>query len=206
MVPRVLCVAGLAGALQTPSFYREAAKRAGTPAFYGASTDGRVLDEPRPLIIGVAGGTASGKTALTERVVEQLNGEDIVSITQDSFYRDLSDGQLARVADINFDAPAAFDFDHCVDVLARLRRGEAGVRVPTYDFFDIKIFVDADPDVRLARRIKRDIACGRDLDGVLAQYMTFVKPAFDEFILPTKAHADVTRGGGGSRGRRSACA
>jgi uridine kinase len=229
MVPRVLCVAGLAGALQTPSFYREAAKRAGTPAFYGASTDGRVLDEPRPLIIGVAGGTASGKTALTERVVEQLNGEDIVSITQDSFYRDLSDDQLARVADINFDAPAAFDFDHCVDVLARLRRGEAGVRVPTYDFvanarrparedvvvggvprivvfegilalwdarlrdqFDIKIFVDADPDVRLARRIKRDIACrGRDLDGVLAQYMTFVKPAFDEFILPTKAHADV---------------
>ncbi|KAH8068613.1 hypothetical protein JL721_6467 [Aureococcus anophagefferens] len=180
MVPRVLCVAGLAGALQTPSFYREAAKRAGTPAFYGASTDGRVLDEPRPLIIGVAGGTASGKTALTERVVEQLNGEDIVSITQDSFYRDLSDGQLARVADINFDAPAAFDFDHCVDVLARLRRGEAGVRVPTYDFV-----ANARRPARARRRRASRIAV---FEGILALWDARLRDQFDIKIF---AHADV---------------
>ena len=229
-----LLVACRAAALQVPAFYSTAVKLAGTPPFYGAAA---ALDEAatepalRPLIIGVAGGTASGKSALTAKVVEQLNaeGEDIVSITQDSFYRDLTADELSRVHEINFDAPSAFNFDECRRVLSQLKGGVAGVRIPQYDFvtnarcppamdrvidgvprivvfegilalwdarlrdqYDIKLFVDADSDVRLARRIKRDIACrGRDLDGVLAQYLRFVKPAFDEFILPTKAHADV---------------
>lgn len=182
----------------------------------------------QPLIIGVAGGTASGKSALTAKVVSRLEA-DAVSITQDSFYRDLSSDELSRVADFNFDAPDAFDIDMCVHVLEKLRAGHSSVRIPEYDFvrnarrpetedrvlasaprivvfegilalydprlrdlFDLKIFVDADADVRLARRICRDIQSrGRDLDGILRQYLRFVKPSFEDFCLPTKRYADV---------------
>mmetsp|Transcript_14401 Transcript_14401/g.45400 ORF Transcript_14401/g.45400 Transcript_14401/m.45400 type:complete len:239 (-) Transcript_14401:90-806(-) len=182
------------------------------------------LEATRPFLIGVAGGTASGKTALTAKVVARLE-EEAVSITQDSFYRDLLPSESA--ASHNFDVPNAFDFELTYEVLAALRRGESNVRVPEYDFvanarasrdrvipsaprivvfegilalydarlrdlFDLKIFVDADADVRLARRIRRDIETrGRDLDSVLRQYMATVKPSFDEFCLPTKRYADV---------------
>ncbi|KAJ8601200.1 hypothetical protein CTAYLR_003242 [Chrysophaeum taylorii] len=180
----------------------------------------------RPFIIGVAGGTASGKTQLTSKVVSRLD-EEAVSITQDSFYRDLLPSQDA--ATHNFDAPSAFDFDAQCHVLNALRRCERGVRIPDYDYaanarrprvhdrvldalprivvfegilalydhrlrdlFDLKVFVDADADVRLARRIRRDIKSrGRDLDGVLRQYLAFVKPSFDDFCHPTKRYADV---------------
>lgn len=220
-------------ALTAPQFYDSATK---APAFYklvarcrGGGPVFAQRPRPQPLVVGVAGGTASGKSALTARVVEQLAPVDSLSITQDSFYRDLAPDELARVDEINFDVPAAFDFDQCERVLAALRRGEAGVRVPDYDFvanarrppcddyvvsgvpkivifegilalydarlrrhMDLKVFVDADADVRLARRIKRDIAVrGRSLESVIFQYETFVKPAFDEFVLPTKRYADV---------------
>ncbi|KAJ1449093.1 Phosphoribulokinase/uridine kinase [Pelagophyceae sp. CCMP2097] len=179
-------------------------------------------------MIGVAGGTASGKTALTEKIVQQLGEAEAVCITMDSFYRDLTPLELERVEDYNFDVPEAFDFEQCYQVLSALRRGDRGVRIPEYDFvanarrpptcdtvlgepnivvfegilalydrrlcdlFDVKIFVDADADVRLARRIRRDIAArGRDVDGVLRQYERFVKPSFDDFCFPTKRNADV---------------
>lgn len=178
----------------------------------------------RPFMIGVAGGTASGKTALTEKLVDRLDAS-AVSITQDSFYRDLSPSECA--SQYNFDNPAAFDFESTYDVLTKLRRGEKDVCVPCYDFvanarmaesrlltdspsivvfegilalydqrlrdlFDLRIFVDADPDIRLARRIRRDIESrGRDLDSVLTRYLTFVKPSFDDFCYPTKRYADV---------------
>lgn len=199
-----------------------------SPPLGSALSPGGPVDRP-PLIIGIAGGTASGKSALTAKVVAQLATDKSVSITQDSFYRDLATDELARVDEYNFDVPAAFDFDQCERVLAALKRGEAGVRIPDYDFvanarrprrddhvlrgvprivifegilalyderlrrhMDIKVFVDADSDVRLARRIKRDIAVrGRSMESVLHQYERFVKPAFDEFVLPTKQFADV---------------
>lgn len=185
------------------------------------------LESPRPLLIGVAGGTASGKSALTDKVVTRLEEESCVSVTQDSFYRDLLPGEDA--AKHNFDVPDAFDFDLTYYVLSSLRHGLGGVRIPDYDFvsnsrrpakhdrilpsaprivifegilalydaqirdlFDLKIFVDADADIRLARRIRRDIESrGRDLDSVLHQYLASVKPSFDEFCLPTKRYADV---------------
>lgn len=177
----------------------------------------------RPFMIGVAGGTASGKTALTEKLVNKLDAS-AVSITQDSFYRDLLPTESA--SHYNFDVPGAFDFELSYEVLRKLRRGETDVEVPCYDFvanarsghslvrnspsivvfegilalydqrlrdlFDLRIFVDADPDIRLARRIRRDIESrGRDLDSVLTRYLTFVKPSFDDFCYPTKRYADV---------------
>mmetsp|Transcript_8657 Transcript_8657/g.25892 ORF Transcript_8657/g.25892 Transcript_8657/m.25892 type:complete len:278 (+) Transcript_8657:548-1381(+) len=221
--------------LHTPSFYGVAADTSNlaTPSFYGAAAgQGGAVDAPenRPLMIGVAGGTASGKTALTAEILRKLEAEDsVAAITQDSFYRDLTKDELQRIGEINFDVPSAFDFEECHACLRQLSRGQRGVHVPRYDFvanarrpaaedevipgaprivifegilalydakirdlLDLKIFVDADADVRLARRLARDVADrGRDVDGVLRQYTTFVKPAFDEFVLPTKRWADV---------------
>mmetsp|Transcript_11954 Transcript_11954/g.24293 ORF Transcript_11954/g.24293 Transcript_11954/m.24293 type:complete len:261 (-) Transcript_11954:77-859(-) len=184
-----------------------------------------------PFFIGVAGGTASGKTSVVDKVVKALRHESVVSITMDCFYRDLTDAERERAnaCDFDFDHPNAFDFDHLLLVIDQLKSaGNQPVAVPTYDFvthsrlsadhnthisrpqivivegilalydqrlrerFDMKIFVDADPDVRLARRIRRDMAeRGRDLDGVLQQYEQFVKPSFDMFIGPSKCHADI---------------
>ena len=219
--------------LTAPQFYDSATK---APAFYKlVARDGTKVfaskPRPQPLVVGVAGGTASGKTALTANIVELLGAEaaSVASITQDSFYRDLTSEEMARIEEINFDVPEAFDFEEIEAVLTALKRGDTSVRVPTYDFvanarrppsndiiledsprvvffegilalhsarlrdlMDLKIFVDADADVRLARRIRRDVAeRGRDVDGVLRAYEQFVKPAFDEFVLPTKRHADV---------------
>lgn len=224
-----------AHALTAPQFYDSATK---APAFYKLVARGRgggpvfaQRPRPQPLVVGVAGGTASGKTALTANIVELLGAEaaSVASITQDSFYRDLTVDEMARIEEINFDVPEAFDFGEIEAVLTALKRGDSSVRVPTYDFvanalrpraedvvltesprvvffegilalhsprlrelMDLKIFVDADADVRLARRIRRDVAeRGRDVDGVLRAYETFVKPAFDEYVMPTKRHADV---------------
>jgi len=191
----------------------------------------------RPFFIGVAGGTASGKTSVVDKVVRALRHESVVSITLDCFYHSLSDAEKERAhaSDFNFDHPNAFDFDQLIAVVEQLRCGGAEpVAIPCYDFvthsrmppdhdthivspqivivegilalyddrlrdhFDLKIFVDADPDVRLARRIRRDIASrGREIDGILQQYETFVKPSFETFIGPSKRHADIVvpRGG-----------
>jgi len=178
-----------------------------------------------PFIIGVAGGTASGKTSVCELIHKQLNNQRIVIISQDSFYRPLSQSDLARVHEYNFDHPNAFDFDLLNQVFKDLRDGKP-VNIPTYDFkthsrtkevtsiygadvilfegilafyneglrslMDMKLFVDTDPDERLSRRIMRDIKeRGRDWEGVIHQYRKFVKPAFDEYIFPTKKYADV---------------
>jgi uridine kinase len=201
------------------------------PAFAAAAAMNMLQKSREPFFIGVAGGTASGKTSVVERVVSALRHDSVVSITLDCFYRDLSDAERERANanDFDFDHPNAFDFDHLLEVVDELKRGGDGpVAIPTYDFvthsrlsaahdthiscpqivivegilalyderlrdrFDMKIFVDADPDVRLARRIKRDIAQrGRDLDGVLQQYEQFVKPSFETFIGPSKRHADI---------------
>ncbi|KAK7320306.1 hypothetical protein VNO77_29660 [Canavalia gladiata] len=186
----------------------------------------------QPFVIGVAGGAASGKTAVCDMIIQQLHDQRVVLVNQDSFYHNLTEEELTRVQDYNFDHPEAFDTERLLRVMDKLKRGQAA-DIPKYDFkgyksdvfparrvnpadviilegilvfhdprvralMNMKIFVDTDADVRLARRIKRDTAeNARDIGAVLDQYSKFVKPAFDDFILPTKKYADIIipRGG-----------
>ncbi|KAI4320492.1 hypothetical protein MLD38_033969 [Melastoma candidum] len=185
----------------------------------------------RPFVIGVAGGTASGKTTVCNMIVSQLHDQRVVLVNQDSFYHSLSGEKLQRVHEYNFDHPDAFNTDLLLSCMVKLKQGEP-VSIPVYDFkshtsteeackvnpsdviilegilvlhdrrvrdlMHMKIFVDTDSDIRLARRIRRDtVERGRNIQSVLQQYDRFVKPSFDEFILPTMKHADVIipRGG-----------
>ncbi len=177
------------------------------------------------LIIGIAGGTGSGKTTVVEQIVEQLPASEVCIISQDSYYKDTSDMTYEERVKINFDHPNSIDFDLLVSHLEELRKGES-FEQPTYSFvehnrmeetitthprkvvivegililthpeirelFDIKIFVHADSDERLIRRLKRDIAeRGRDLEEVLNRYQTTLKPMHQQFIEPTKEYADI---------------
>ncbi|CAH3160309.1 unnamed protein product [Pocillopora meandrina] len=187
---------------------------------------------PKPFLIGVAGGSASGKSTVCAKIMEQL-GQDavesrrVVIISQESFYKELSEEEAeeAKVGNFNFDHPDAFDFEMTLDTLKRAKVGET-VEIPLYDsvnatrqkesvtiypadvilfegiltiyfkelrdLLDMKLFVDSDSDTRLSRRVLRDTQeRGRELDQVLATYTNFVKPAFEDFCLPTKKYADV---------------
>eukprot|EP01023_Acetabularia_acetabulum_P015594 TRINITY_DN17615_c1_g1_i3.p1 TRINITY_DN17615_c1_g1~~TRINITY_DN17615_c1_g1_i3.p1 ORF type:complete len:514 (+),score=71.49 TRINITY_DN17615_c1_g1_i3:228-1544(+) len=178
-----------------------------------------------PFFIGVAGGTASGKTTVCNQIIQRLHDQCVVVLNEDSFYRGLSDDEHENADEYNFDHPDALDHGKIVECMYKLQRMES-VDVPIYDFklhkraketvrvdpadvvimegilvlhmeqvrelLNMKIFVDTDDDVRLARRIQRDIECrGRDLESVLRQYTTFVKPMFDQFVAPSRRHADV---------------
>ncbi|KAJ3678248.1 hypothetical protein LUZ60_002051 [Juncus effusus] len=184
-----------------------------------------------PFVIGVAGGASSGKTTVCNMIIEQLRDQRVVLVNQESFYYALSDEELTRVQEYNFDHPDAFDTEYLLSCMENLKHG-ISVDIPNYDFksykkvlparkvnpsdviilegilvfhdprvrdlMSMKIFVDTDADVRLARRIRRDTAeKGRDIKTVLDQYAKFVKPAFEDFILPTKKYADIIipRGG-----------
>jgi len=182
-------------------------------------------DREKTFIIGVSGGTASGKTTVCEAILSRLSDQRMAIISQDSFYRNLSPEELEHVHTHNFDHPDAFDWPAIADVLRGIKCGKP-VEIPQYSFvthmrqpettsiygtdvilfegilafytaelrdqMDMKIFVDTDADTRLSRRVIRDInERGRTLEGVLKQYETFVKPSFDEYILPTKKYADV---------------
>ncbi|KAH1091827.1 hypothetical protein J1N35_019084 [Gossypium stocksii] len=186
----------------------------------------------QPFVIGVSGGTASGKTTVCDMIIQQLHDHRVVLVNQDSFYRGLNTEELKRVHEYNFDHPDAFDTEQLLECVEKLKSGQS-VQVPIYDFkqhrrssdsfrqvnasdviilegilvfhdqrvrnlMNMKIFVDTDADVRLARRIRRDtVERGRDVNSVLEQYAKFVKPAFDDFVLPSKKYADVIipRGG-----------
>nr|XP_022316959.1 uridine-cytidine kinase-like 1 isoform X2 [Crassostrea virginica] len=184
-------------------------------------------------VIGLCGGSASGKTTVARKIIEALDVPWVSLLSMDSFYKVLGpkEHELAEQNEYNFDHPDAFDFDLLIKTLRRLKEGKK-VEVPIYNFLthsrekhsktiyganvvifegimsfvnkdllkllDMKIFVETDSDIRLARRLKRDIAeRGRELEGVLKQYNKFVKPAFDHYIEPTMSHADiiVPRGG-----------
>ncbi|KAJ6734638.1 URIDINE KINASE [Salix purpurea] len=189
-------------------------------------------DPPKqPFVIGVAGGTASGKTTVCNMIISQLHDQRVVLVNQDSFYHSLGDDTLAEVYDYNFDHPDAFNTELLLSCMAMLKNGRA-VNIPDYDFkthkrigpgckvnpsdiiilegilvlhdsrvrdlMNMKIFVDTDSDLRLARRIQRDtVERGRNIQNVLDQYARSVKPSFEEFILPSKKYADVIipRGG-----------
>ncbi|PAV77894.1 hypothetical protein WR25_13989 [Diploscapter pachys] len=190
-----------------------------------------------PFFIGVAGGTASGKSLVTKKIIDRLETtagkrKQVISIHLDSFYKELNEESLrkAEAGEYDFDHPEAFDFDYLIKTLEKLDAGHS-VQIPKYDpglyarsglitiqpadviivegilvFYDdrirdkfgMKLFVDTDADIRLARRVRRDVGQhNRPLSLVLQQYTRNVKPAFEEFCQPTKKWADVIipRGG-----------
>lgn len=177
------------------------------------------------LTIGIAGGTGCGKTTVVRQITSQLPENEVGILSQDAYYRDLSHLPFEERCQINFDHPAAIDFELLETHLKQLKAGQA-VQQPVYSFqdhnrtgetllthprkvmivegilimshpgirdlFDIKIYVHADSDERLIRRLKRDISeRGRDLAEVLERYQTTLKPMHSEFIEPTKEFADI---------------
>lgn len=185
----------------------------------------------RPLIIGIAGGSGSGKSTVARRVAESLDGAQVAFIDMDAYYRDHRHLPLAERRLINWDHPDAFDTSLLAEHLAALSRGEA-IDKPVYDFVehlraprtvrvepadvividgilllvdervrdacDVKVFVDADADIRLIRRLRRDMEVrGRPLDEILDQYITTVQPMHLQFVEPSKRYADIIipRGG-----------
>ena len=176
------------------------------------------------MVLGVAGGTGSGKTTLTRRLKERF-GDQISVISHDNYYKRQDHLTYDERCRTNYDHPDAFDTDLMVEHLAALKRGET-IYCPVYDFsehnrsddlldikpaavilvegilifasqelcdlMDIKIFVDTDADVRILRRIMRDVKKrGRSLDSVVKQYLTTVKPMHEQFVEPSKRYADI---------------
>jgi uridine kinase len=185
----------------------------------------------RPLIIGVAGGSGSGKTTVAKRVAENIDGAKVAFLDMDAYYRDHHEMSHDELRRLNWDHPDAFDLDYLALQLEQLGNGEA-IEKPVYDFvrhrrapdaqrvepadvivvdgilllveerirsrLDIKVFVDTDADIRLVRRIRRDMAKrGRPLEEILDQYLTTVQPMHLQFVEPSKRYADliIPRGG-----------
>jgi uridine kinase len=177
------------------------------------------------LIIGIAGGTGSGKTTVVNQIIEQLPTDEVCVISQDSYYNQTVNLSYEERTKINFDHPRAIDFDLIVKHLKKLKSGKT-IEQPVYSFvthnrttdtvkthprkvvivegililnnealrnlFDIKIFVHADTDERLVRRVRRDITeRGRDIEEVLNRYQDTLKPMHLQFIEPTKNFADI---------------
>lgn len=183
------------------------------------------------LIIGVAGGTGSGKTTLVSKLSDYFQSR-VSCLSHDSYYRDLSHLSLDDRRKVNFDHPDSLETTLLIKHLKQLRQGRA-VTVPVYDFFvsnrtkqtkrvepkpivivegillfenkalrelfDIKVFIDAEADIRLGRRITRDMKeRGRTLDFSLKQYLNKSKPMHDQFVEPNKRYADLIIPGGGN--------
>jgi uridine kinase len=185
-----------------------------------------VEDHPaRPFLIGVAGGSSSGKTTVAERLAELAGEQHVALIKLDSYYVDLSDRPLEERMAFNYDHPDAFDWPLLNDHLAALSAG-ASVHVPVYDYvehnrsghvrtvhpariivvegilvlwepslrerFDLKVYLDTDADLRLIRRLRRDVTeRGRTPESIIEQYLATVRPAHEQFIEPSKRYADV---------------
>jgi uridine kinase len=185
----------------------------------------------KPLIIGIAGGSGSGKSTVARKVADALMTSSVAFIDMDAYYKNFAHLPLAERRQINWDHPEAFDQELLVAHLERLAAGQA-IDKPVYDFVthtraersasvspadvvvidgillftdervrslcDVKVFVDADADVRLIRRIRRDMSHrGRPLHEILDQYLSTVQPMHLQFVEPTKRYADVIvpRGG-----------
>lgn len=184
-----------------------------------------------PLIIGVAGGSGSGKTTVVRHIIDTIGKENILLIQHDSYYRDLKHLSFEERSQQNFDHPSALETELMIRHLKALTEGYQ-VEIPIYDFtrhirkeetrlvdpkkiilvdgiliftekelrelMDIKLYVDTDDDIRLLRRIQRDIVeRDRELENVLTQYEKHVRPMHLEFVEPTKRYADIIipRGG-----------
>ena len=182
------------------------------------------------LVIGIAGGTGSGKTTLMKNIINRF-GPVVSVISHDNYYKRRDDLTYEQRCQINYDEPAAFDTELMISHLQQLRQGNS-IDCPVYDFtvhnrseevvqilpkqviivegilifadedlrklMDIRIFVDTDDDVRLCRRIKRDVnKRGRTLDSVLTQYLTTVKPMHEKYVQPSRRFADIVVPEGG---------
>lgn len=179
----------------------------------------------KPVVIGVAGGSGSGKTSVTKAIYESFKGHSITMIQQDFYYKDQSDLPFEERLKTNYDHPLAFDNELLIEHLKKLLRYKP-IEKPVYDYslhtrskevievepkdviilegilvlederlrnlMDIKLFVDTDADIRIIRRMSRDIKeRGRTLDSVIEQYTNVVRPMHNQFIEPTKRYADV---------------
>jgi uridine kinase len=178
-----------------------------------------------PLIIGIAGGSGSGKTTVAQAILQRVGPDRISFLQHDAYYKDLSGLPLAQRIEVNFDHPNSLDSELLTQHIRDLRDGRS-VEVPIYDFshhsrttktytvqargvilvegilifaepslrdlFDVKIYVDTDSDLRLIRRLQRDITeRGRTTESVIKQYLNTVRPMHLEFVEPSKRYADV---------------
>ena len=176
------------------------------------------------IIVGIAGGSCSGKSTFTQRLKECYQ-DDIAIVYQDNYYNKRDDLSLEDRSKINYDHRSAFDTELLIEDIQKLKRGEA-IKCPVYDYtihnrlsntllvapkkiivlegilvfhneelrnlIDMKIFIDADSDERLCRRIRRDTAeRGRTIDSVINQYLNTVKPMYNRYVKPTKQYADI---------------
>ena len=179
----------------------------------------------KPIIIGVTGGSGSGKTSVSRAIFNHFPNHSIMMLEQDSYYKDQSNLSFEERLNTNYDHPFAFDTDLLIEHLQKLLAYET-IEKPVYDYvahtrseatiiqepkeviilegililederlrdlMDIKLYVDTDDDIRIIRRIKRDMEeRGRTLDSVIEQSLTVVKPMYHQFIEPTKRYADV---------------
>lgn len=179
----------------------------------------------KPTIIGIAGGSGSGKTSVTRKIMESLQGHSIILLEQDYYYKDQSDKTMEERLQTNYDHPFAFDNDLMIEHLQQLINRET-VDIPTYDYanhtrssktitvepkeviiiegifalendelrklMDVKVYVDTDSDIRILRRLSRDIKeRGRSMDSVIEQYLSVVRPMHLQFIEPTKRFSDI---------------
>lgn len=185
----------------------------------------------KPKVIGIVGGSGSGKTTVTKRIIEELTKEKVVLIEQDYYYKDQSHMTMEERIKTNYDHPDAFDNELLCSQLLDLIEGKT-VEMPRYDyvnhtrskeivvqepkdiiiveglfglysktirdFLDIKIFVDTPSDIRILRRLLRDMnERGRSVESVINQYLTSVRPMHEQYIQPTKQYADIIIPDGG---------
>jgi uridine kinase len=178
-----------------------------------------------PLVIGVAGGTGSGKTTVAKVIIDRVGANHIALLPHDAYYKDLSRLTPAQRATINYDHPDSLETSLLVQHIKQLK-ADKSIELPVYDFkthtrtsttlhiepqpvilvegililvekalrdlFDVKIYVDTDPDIRFIRRLERDIAeRGRTSASVIQQYLATVRPMHLEFVEPSKRYADV---------------
>jgi uridine kinase len=184
-----------------------------------------MINRATPLVIGIAGGSGSGKTTVAHLIVDRVGADHIAFLQHDAYYKDLSNLPPNQRAAVNFDHPDSLDTDLLTQHVYQLKNYQP-VEVPIYDFkahnrteltihiepqpvvlvegilifaeaelrkvFDVKIFVDTDPDIRFIRRLQRDInERGRSTESVVQQYLATVRPMHLEFVEPSKRYADV---------------
>lgn len=177
------------------------------------------------MVVGIAGGTGSGKTTLANTLIETLEEKNTIFIPHDNYYKDRSHLSFSERKKVNYDHPDAFETELLVSQLKKLQAGKK-INMPQYDYsthtrkgktielkpkpviiiegilvladeklrnlFDIKLFVDTDSDIRILRRLKRDINDrNRTFESVYEQYLTTVKPMHEAFVEPSKSHADI---------------
>jgi len=182
-------------------------------------------DKKSPIVIGIAGGTGSGKTTVANVILQRVGNHRIAYLLHDAYYREFNDLPPNQRAEVNFDHPDSLESELMLADIIRLKQWES-VNLPVYDFstnsrtdktihvdpkpviivegilifaeaklreiFDVKLFVDTDPDLRFIRRLQRDIAeRGRTMEKVIQQYLTTVRPMHLEFVEPSKRYADV---------------